>query len=90
MIDESPFVGAARTRRAATRTDVDALEIRRESLLLVAEHEPELLVAVITQTGQQLQNLNTALGLYAAALPRSNATTSTPPSSRTSTTRPRI
>ena len=57
-----------RTAGVRARTDITALEIRRESLLLVAQHEPELLMAVIAQTGQQIQNLNTALGLYAAGL----------------------
>ncbi len=57
-----------RTAGVRARTDITALEIRRESLLLVARHEPELLMAVIAQTGQQMQNLNAALGLYAAGL----------------------
>ena len=55
-----------RTAGARAKTEVTALEIPRESMLLVAEHE--LLLAVIAQTGQQIQNLSTALGLYAAGL----------------------
>jgi CRP-like cAMP-binding protein/anti-sigma regulatory factor (Ser/Thr protein kinase) len=65
-------IGAlSQLRRTATvraTTAITALEIRRDALLLVAAHEPELLVAVIAQTGQQIQSINTALGLYAAGL----------------------
>src|SRR6185295_16035216 len=55
-----------RTAGARANTDITALEIPRESMLLVAQHE--LLLAVIAQTGEQIENLSTALGLYAAGL----------------------
>jgi len=57
-----------RTASVRAKTDIEALKVSRKALLLIAKHEPEMLVAVIAQTGQQIQNINTALGLYAAGL----------------------
>ncbi len=65
-------IGAlAQSRRTASvraKTSVEALKINRKTLLRVGKHAPAMLVSVIAQTGQQIQSINNALGLYAAGL----------------------
>lgn len=57
-----------RTASVRARTSVSGLRISRADLLSAGRHFPDLLVSVISQLGQQIQNINAALGLYAAGL----------------------
>ncbi len=57
-----------RTAGVRALTSVRALKINRDALFLAGRHYPEMLVSVISQLGQQVQSINTALGLYAAGL----------------------
>jgi phosphoserine phosphatase RsbU/P len=57
-----------RTASVRAKTSVEALKVNRKTLLKVGKHAPAMLVSVIAQTGQQIQSINNALGLYAAGL----------------------
>lgn len=60
------LAGLRRTASVRAASAVRALKIERAALLTAGRHAPELLVSVIGQLGQQLQSINSALGLYAA------------------------
>lgn len=60
------LTGSRRSAGVRAVTDVRALKIERATLLAAGEHAPTLLVSVVRQLGSQIQNINAALGLYAA------------------------
>gem|GEM_PF-844063 len=60
------LTGSRRSASVRAVTDVRTLKIERATLLKAGEHAPNLLVSVVRQLGNQIQNINSALGLYAA------------------------
>jgi serine phosphatase RsbU (regulator of sigma subunit)/anti-sigma regulatory factor (Ser/Thr protein kinase) len=62
------LTGSRRSAAVRATTDVRALKIERGTLMAAGEHAPDLLVSVVRQLGSRIQNINAALGLYAAGL----------------------
>lgn len=58
--------GSRRTASVRAESEVLALRINGAALLELGKHAPDLLVSVVGRLGQQIQNINDALGLYAA------------------------
>jgi serine phosphatase RsbU (regulator of sigma subunit) len=55
-----------RTAGIRASSEVRGLVLPRAALLEAARHAPDMLVSVIAQLGEQIQAVNSALGLYAA------------------------
>src|SRR5262249_21436750 len=60
------LTGARRSAGVRAAAPVRALKLERGAMLAAGKEAPDLLVSVGRQLGQQIQNINTALGLYAA------------------------
>jgi sigma-B regulation protein RsbU (phosphoserine phosphatase) len=62
------LAGLRRTAGVRAVSVVEALKIDRDALLIAGRDAPDMLVSVIGQLGQQIHNINGAIGLYAAGL----------------------
>jgi len=60
------LAGVTRTASIRARSAVRAERLPRDALVIAGRAEPELLIGVIAQLGQQIHTVNRALGLYAA------------------------
>jgi serine phosphatase RsbU (regulator of sigma subunit) len=62
------FADLPRSATVTARTDVEALRIGREQLLMVGQASPPVLFAIVNQLGHRLNTINRAVGFYTHAL----------------------